>query len=164
MPPGAGNGARAHLSLKSIVESETGIRESGRDDVARGEEEEYMLRRPTSPPAHVSPAQSKLCERRPTEEWAAALTLGARRARMPRGTCIPVQSAPITRGSKKGQLRLLPRSFAAAWALAGLCLHLVCNQCLPMHGVLRTKPPFTRTASLDGSVCITSQALRMQWS
>jgi hypothetical protein len=32
-----------------MAESKAGIRESGRDDVAMGEEEEYMLRGPTSP-------------------------------------------------------------------------------------------------------------------
>jgi hypothetical protein len=101
-----------------------------------------MLRGPTSPPAHVSPAQSQPSKRRSgiggaTGEDAHAIGIG-----------IPVQSAPITRGSRRVQLRLLPRSFAAARALGGLGLHLVWCLCLSMHGVLRTKPPFARTESL----------------
>jgi hypothetical protein len=148
MPPGAGNGTGAHLSFKGIVESEARIRESGRDDVVRDEEEEdCMPRRPTSPPAHVSLAQSKPCKRRPAEKWAAALQLwhwgrdgrgcsrhlhaGAKRAdhtRRSEGTASP-PSTFVCGGPGAWGTLLTSR----IWCL-----------CLSMHGVWRTEPPFAR--------------------
>jgi hypothetical protein len=122
MQRGAGNGMRAHSSSKSMAESEAGIRESGRDDVAMGEEEEYMLRGLTS--RRVMSALLTVCH----VIYGVGCSSGIRGAtgEDARATCMPEQSASITRGGQRVQLRLLPRSFAAAWALAaGLCLHLV---------------------------------------
>jgi hypothetical protein len=55
------------------------------------------------------------------------------------GTCMPVQ-----RG-QGAQLCLLPPSFAAARALAGLSSHLVWNHGLPVHGMPRMRNSLART-------------------
>jgi hypothetical protein len=106
MQRGAGNGTRPHSSSESMAESEAGIRESGRDDVAMDEEEEYMLRGSAS--RRFMPALLKACH--VIYGVGCGSGIGGATGEDARATCMPEQSAPITRGGQRVQLRLLPRS------------------------------------------------------
>jgi hypothetical protein len=115
MQRGAGNGTRPHSSSESMAESEAGIRESGRDDVAMDEEEEYMLRGSAS--RRFMPALLKACH--VIYGVGCGSGIGGATGEDARATCMPEPSALITRGSQ-----------TVTYSFASFHIHLRRPRCL----------------------------------